>query len=63
MSSIIITKNNKVESILDAMDLFRECHKKIEFYYINSLNKAIKLMMVRNNIVFDEIKYYNLIDN
>ena len=57
MSSIIERfDENVVESICDAMYLFRKSNKKKAYYYIVDLKKTVKLNLVRNRIIFNEFK-------
>lgn len=57
MSSIIERfDENVVESICDAMYLFRKSNKKKVYYYIVDLKKTVKLNLVRNRIIFNEFK-------
>lgn len=57
MSSIIKRfDENVVESICDAMYLFRKSNKKKAYYYVIDLRKTIKLNLVRNRIIFNEFK-------
>ena len=57
MSSIIERfDENVVESVCDAMYLFRRSNKKKAYYYIIDLRKTIKLNLIRNRIIFDEYK-------
>ena len=57
MSSIIERfDENVVESICDAMHLFRKSNKKKAYYYIIDLRKTIKLNLIRNRIIFNEYK-------
>lgn len=57
MSSIIERfDENVVESICDAMYLFRKSNKKKAYYYIIDLRKTIKLNLIRNKIIFNEYK-------
>lgn len=46
---------NKVETLPDAMSLFRNSRKKREYYYITSLGKKLELKLVHNRIAFNEI--------
>lgn len=58
MSSIIERfDENVVESICDAMYLFRRSNKKKAYYYIVDLKKTVKLNLVRNRIIFNEFKF------
>ena len=60
MSSIIERfDENVVESICDAMYLFRKSNKKKAYYYVIDLRKTIKLNLIRNRIIFNEFKIDN----
>lgn len=57
MSSIVERfDENVVESICDAMYLFKKSNKKKAYYYIIDLRKTIKLNLIRNRIIFNEYK-------
>lgn len=48
-------KINKVETLPDAMSLFRNSRKRCENYYVVSLGKIIEMKLVRNRIIFNEM--------
>ena len=57
MSSVIEHfDENVVKSFSDAMCLFRKSDKKKAYYYVVDLKKTIKFNLIRNRIIFDELK-------
>ena len=57
MSSIIEHfDENIVKSFSDAMYLFKKTDKKKAYYYVVDLKKTIKFNLIRNRIIFDELK-------
>lgn len=46
----------EIDTLPNAMSLFRNSHRKSETYFIISLNKIIEMKLIRTRIIFNELK-------